>query len=182
MALLPVVVRRAILPEINRHTPPRKQPTTMNIPEASASTAAPKGRERICAQCTTAYRAPRSSSLYCTPACRKKANRGTAPTISPKAGVAGFSVITKALSLTGYVGRVSGGKTAPIHALLVPYETAFDELAYQFNRKGWGFVTRDEFAAALRCDGIQGFATRSPEAATEKRWQDRQRLREKRAA
>lgn len=154
----------------------------MNISEAPASTVAPTGRERTCAQCTAVYRAPRSSSLYCTPACRKKANRGTAPTVSPKAGVAGFSVITKALSLTGYVGRVSGGKTAPVHALLVPYEAAFEELSYQFNRKGWGCITRDEFAEALRSDGIQGFAARSPEAATEKRWQDRQRLREKRAA
>lgn len=140
------------------------------------------GRERTCTQCGATYRSQRNSSRYCSPACRKKANRGTAPTGGSKAGPAGFSVITKALVLVGYVGPVTSGKSAPAYALTVPFEHALDELSFQFNRKGWGYITREEFTEALRRDGIQGFTTRSPEAAEAKRWQDRQRLRIQRAA
>lgn len=139
-------------------------------------TSARVGRERTCAQCGAVYRSPRNSSRYCTPACRKKASRGTAPTGGPKAGPASFSVITKALMIAGYVGPI--GPTSrrstepPIYALTVPLEYALDELSFQFSRKGWGYLTREEFTAALKGDGIQGFTTRSPEAAEEKRQQD----------
>jgi hypothetical protein len=157
-------------------TNPERNMTTTDITPARA------GRERTCTQCGATYRSQRNSSLYCSPACRKKANRGTAPRGGPKAGPAGFTVITKALLIAGYVGLISPAKAAPAYALTVPFEHALDELSFQFNRKGWGYVSRDEFTAALRADGIQGFTTRSREAAEEKRWQDRQRQREKRAA
>ena len=149
-------------------------PKTTDIPARA-------GRERTCTQCGATYRSLRKS-LYCSNACREKARRGTAPTGGPKAGPAGFTVITKALMIAGYVGPVTAGKDAPAYALTVPFEHALDELSFQFNRKGWGYISRDEFTAALKSDGIQGFTARSPEAAEQKRWQDRQRQREQRAA
>lgn len=150
------------------------------------NTPARVGRERTCTQCGAMYRSPRNSSRYCSNACRMKAKRGTAPTGGPKAGPDGFSIITKALLIAGFVGRIgptsSRSKDASSYALLVPFEHALDELSFQFNRKGWGYVSRDEFAAALRADGIRGFGTRSPEATERKHWQDRQRQRMNRAA
>lgn len=150
-------------------------PKTTDIPARA-------GRERTCTQCGATYRSQRNSSRFCSTACRQKASRGTAPTGGPKTGPAGFTVITKALLIAGYVGPITSGKATPTYALTVPFEHALDELSFQFNRRGFGYVSRDEFAAALKSDGIQGFTTRSPEAAEEKRWQDRQRQREKRAA
>lgn len=146
------------------------------------NTPARAGRERTCTQCGATYRSQRNSSRFCSTACRQKANRGSVPTGGAKAGPAGFSIITKALLIANYVGPVTGSKAAPTYALTVPFEHALDELSFQFNRRGWGLVSRDEFTEALKGDGIQGFATRSPESAEEKRWQDRQRQREKRAA
>lgn len=149
-------------------------------------TPARAGRERTCNHCGTTYRSPRNSSRYCSTACRQKANRGTAPTGGPKAGPTGWDIITKALNKAGYVGQigpVSGrSNTAPTYALLVPYEHALNELSFQFNRRGWGYISREEFDAALRRDGIQGFHSRSPEASETKLWRDRQRQRESRAA
>lgn len=149
------------------------------------NTPARVGRERTCTQCGATYRSPRNSSRYCSPACRKKANRGTAPTGGPEAGPKGWSIITKALQKAGYVGPIgpasSRSKDAPVFGLTVPAEHALDELSFQFNRRGWGYVSREEFNAALRRDGIHGFDLRSPEAADEKRWKDRQRQRENRA-
>jgi len=156
------------------------------IMTTTKNTPARVGRERTCNQCGATYRSPRNSSRYCSPACRKKANRGTAPKGGPKAGPAGFSIITKALIAAGFVGRIGPASTrskdAPAYALTVPFEAALDELSYQFNRKGYGYLTRDEFSAALRSDAVQGFDSRSPEAAERKNWQDRQRQRMNRAA
>lgn len=150
------------------------------------TTAARKGRERTCHQCGAVYRSIRSNSLYCSTPCRKKAARGTAPTGGPKAGPGAWGVITKVLHLTGYVGRVGPVSTRdaspPTYALLVDSDTAHAELAYQFDRRGWGPVSREEFSAALKADGIHGFHTRSPEAAERKQWLDRQRQRMARAA
>jgi hypothetical protein len=76
------------------------------------------------------------------------------------------------------VGRIgptsSRDNSPPVYALLVPREHALDELSFQFNRRGFGYLTREEFSTALRRDGIQDFDTRSPEATERKRWQDRQ--------
>ena len=137
------------------------------------------GRERTCTQCGATFRSPRKRN-YCSNACRMKAKRGTAP----KTGPDGFTIITKALIIAGYVGPVTqpSRKAASAYALTVPFEHALDELSFQFNRKGWGYVSRDEFSEALRVDGIQPFEIRSNEAADRKRWQDRQRQRMNRAA
>ena len=144
------------------------------------------GRERTCTQCGATYRSPRNSSRYCSNACRMKAKRGTAPTGGPRAGPDGFTIITKALLIAGFVGKVgptsSRSNEAPSYAVLVPFEHALDELSFQFNRKGWGYVSRDEFSEALKADGIRPFRIRSGEAADRKRWQDCQRQRMNRAA
>ncbi|RIV89590.1 hypothetical protein D2V17_05840 [Aurantiacibacter xanthus] len=149
---------------------------------STSTTPARVGRERTCTQCGATYRSPRNSSLYCSPACRKKANRGSTPTAGPKAGPATFSPITKALLVAGYVGPITGSKSEPVYALTVPFDHALAELSYQFNRKGWGNVSREEFAEALRSDGIQDFYARSPEAADLNRRQTRRRMERQRAA
>ena len=144
------------------------------------------GRERTCTQCGNIYRSPRNSSRYCTAACRKKANRGTAPTGGSKAGPSGFTIITKALLKTGFVGRIGSASKrsteAPTYALLVPFEYALEELLFQFNRKGFGYVSRDEFVEALRRDAIQSSHTRSPEATDRNRYRARQQQRINRAS
>ncbi|QIQ87076.1 hypothetical protein [Erythrobacter sp.] len=151
----------------------------------TTKTPARAGRERTCHQCGTTYRSPRNSSRYCSPACRKRAARGTAPTGGPKAGPSAFSPITKALYLTGYVGPIgptSRREDSPtVYGLLVDREAAFAELVHQFDRKDWGIVSREEFDAALKADGIVAFTQRSPEAAARKRRSDIRRQRIKRA-
>lgn len=148
--------------------------TTENMKPASA------GRERNCTQCGATYRSPRNSSLYCSNACRQKAKRGTAPKRGLKAGPAGWTIITKALHKAGYVGCVGpwkcSDKAAPVYALLVPFEHALDELSFHFNRKGFGYINRDEFTQALRRDGIQDFHARSAEAVNLNRRQTRRRM------
>lgn len=154
---------------------------------AAATASKPKkaGRERTCHQCGATYRSIRSNSLYCSTPCRKRASRGTAATGGPKAGPDAWGPISKALLIAGYVGRIgplSSRSSQPnTYGLLVDPETAHAELAHQFNRRGWGQVSREEFSEALKADGVQGFNARSPEAADQKRWQDRQRQRAARA-
>lgn len=71
------------------------------------------------------------------------APRPASRTGGPKAGPAGFTVITKALLIAGYVGPISPASRRagepPVYGLTVPFEQALDELSYQFNRKGWGW-------------------------------------------
>lgn len=97
-----------------------------------------------------------------------------------------WSPITTALQRAGFIGLIGPVSTRPTQpptfGLLVDPAVAHDELAYQFNRRGWGIVGREEFNAALKADGIHGFSSRSPEAAQHKRWKDRQRQRMARAA
>ena len=114
-----------------------------------------------------------------------KAKRGAAPAAT-SCGPAGWSPITKALHLAGYIGCIGPvsalSKAAPVYALTVPYELALDELSFQFNRKGWGHISRAEFDDALRSDGIKGYLERSDKAVDSKLWQDRQRQRLNRSA
>lgn len=84
--------------------------------------------------------------------------------------------------VAGYVGPVTGGKAAPVYALTVPFEHALDELSFQFNRRGWGYVSRDDFAEALKADGITDFHARSPEAVDLNRRQTRRRMEKQRAS
>lgn len=150
------------------------------------TTPARAGRERTCTQCGATYRSPRNSSRFCSTACRQKANRGTAPTGGPKAGPDNWSMITKVLHKVGFVGCIGPASTrsttAPTYALLVPYDHAFEELSFNFQRLDWGIVDKEEFNTALRRDGIKPYQTRSDEAMGSKLWQDRQRQREMRAA
>lgn len=44
--------------------------------EATASHSVKAGRERTCAQCGGVYRAPRSTSRYCSDKCRQRGHRG----------------------------------------------------------------------------------------------------------
>lgn len=95
-------------------------------------------------------------------------------------------MITKALHKVGYVGCIGPASarstTPPIFGLLVPYDHALEELSFHFNRRGWGYVSRTDFDAALRRDGIKPYQTRTEDAVESKLWQDRQRQRELRAA
>jgi len=147
---------------------------------------APKGRERTCNQCGAIYRSTRSTSRYCSTSCRKKANRGTAPTGGPLAGPTSWGIIAKALHTLGYVGQIGPSSRSdpspPIYGLLAESTAAFNELAEVYRRKGWGIISRCEFDRALRDDGIRPFETRSPKAAENKQSQDRQRQRFHRAA
>lgn len=97
-----------------------------------------------------------------------------------------WSPISRALQKTGFIGRIGPVSTRspqpPTYGLLVDAASAHEELAYQFNRRGWGNVSREEFNAALKSDGIAGFTARSPEAAEHKRWKDRKRQRMAKAA
>lgn len=149
------------------------------------TTPARVGRERFCVQCGTSYRSPRNSSRYCSPACRKKAHRGTAPKGGPRSGPEAFSIIGKLLIRGGFVGLISPTSrrsTEPaIHALLVDCDLAYAELASLFDWKGWGILTREEFSAALRRDGIRPYSTASSEAVERNRWQSRQRTRRARS-
>lgn len=153
---------------------------------ANGTKPARAGRERTCTQCGAVYRSPRSTSRFCSPACRKKAARGTAPTGGPKAGPAGWSYITKALVLCDFVGLIgpanARSSAPPEYGLLVPFERALDELSYQFNRKGFGYVGRDEFGEALKRDGIRSFSARTAEGAEQNRYLTRQRQRIERAS
>jgi hypothetical protein len=156
---------------------------------AAAPATAPKpkkaGRERTCHQCGTTYRSIRSNSLYCTTPCRKRAARGAAATGGPKAGPDTWGPITRALRIGGYVGRIgplSSRSTQPItYGLLVDPDAAHAELACLFNRRGWGLVSREEFAGALKADGVQGFNTRSEATLERNRFRARQRGRIARA-
>lgn len=135
------------------------------------------GRERNCTQCGSMYRAQRSTSLYCSTPCRQKAQRGTAAKVGPRQP----SAVVKALQSVGYIGCIGPAsvrsKEAANYALLVSNELAFEELSAHFDRKGWGSVSKDEFAEALRSDGVQAFYSRSPEATEQKQWRDRNRQR-----
>jgi hypothetical protein len=108
-----------------------------------------------------------------------KAKRGTAPTAT-SCGPAGWNPITKALHLAGYIGCIGPvsalSKAAPVYALTVPYELALDELSFQFNRRGWGYVRKEEFDDALRSDGIVDHKARASEAVDLNRRQTRRRM------
>ncbi len=155
--------------------------TTNTVAAPSGPVRTPRGRERTCDQCGATYRSIRSNSRFCATPCRKRAHRGTAATGGPKSGPGTWSPISRALHKAGYIGPIgpvsSRVAKPPTFGLLVGPRTAHEELAYQFNRKGWGVVTREEFDATLRADGIRGFTSRSPESNERKRWQDRQRQR-----
>ena len=151
----------------------------------SITTPACVGRERFCVQCGTSYRSPRNSSKYCSPACRKKAHRGSAPKAGPRSGPEAFSIIGKLLirgKFAGQIGPVNRQSKEPVtYGMLVDNDFAHGELADLFDRNGWGILSREEFSAALRRDGIRPYSTASTEAVERNRWQSRQRTRRSRS-
>jgi hypothetical protein len=90
------------------------------------------------------------------------------------------------LHLAGYIGCIgpvsTNSKAPAVYGLTVPHQHALDELSFQFNRRGWGHISRAEFDDALRSDGIKGYLERSDKAVDSKLWQDRQRQRLNRSA
>jgi len=120
----------------------------MNIPEASASTVAPMGRERICAQCNDTYRAPRVSSLYCSAKCRLRAHRGTEVTEGKT-----LDLLRRWLLRRNYAGQIGPvnrrDPRPPVYALTVARAFALGEW------NGWNpgaAMTEEAFASAL--DGL----------------------------
>lgn len=79
--------------------------------------------------------------------------------------------------MVGYIGMsgpASKRSDAPTtYSLTVPHEHAYGELSHHFNRRGWGYVSKEEFSEALRSDGIEAFYTLSPAAVADKLWRDR---------
>ena len=144
---------------------------------------APKGRERHCTQCSTAYRAPRSTSRYCSTACRSKAYRGTAP-----AGALSISCMCPIgkmllkMDFAGAIGPASSRDPGPtVYGLTVPNANACAEVRGIFDQKGWGNLSEAEFDQALLTNGIQSYNTYSPEAVQRDRSQARQRASRQRA-
>lgn len=121
----------------------------MNTVEAPAS---PTGRERHCAQCSTAYHAPRATSLYCSPRCRKRAHRGHEDTDSRTLDLLRRWLLRR--TYAGKIGPVNGrDPRAPIYALTVPRSLAMEEW------NGWNpgaSMTDAAFVAALDQLGIHG--------------------------
>lgn len=80
------------------------------------------------------------------------------------------------LSFAGKIGPVSLRDPSPaVYGLTVPTDFAYEEMRALFDRTGGGILTREEFNATLRVDGLRTYTTDSPDAANRKRWQARQR-------
>lgn len=144
--------------------------------------AAPKGRERRCTQCSATYRSLRSTSRYCSTACRSKDYRSTATTGAlPISGVCLIGKLLFHIDFAGAIGPASSRDPGPtVYGLTVPNAFACSEVRGIFNQKGWGNLSEAEFDQALKANGIQSFSTYSPEAIQRDRLQARQRARRQR--
>lgn len=104
--------------------------TTMNISGASAPTTATQGRERSCDHCGATYRAIRSTSQFCSDACRQAKARG----VNPRAD----EILLKRLQHLGFVGHVGPYRPKagqpPVYALTVPSAYALAEINARYNR------------------------------------------------
>ena len=150
----------------------------------STNTATPgKGRERNCTQCSSAYRAPRSSSRYCSTACRSKAYRGTAPTGALSISrMCPIGRLLLKMDFAGAIGPASSRDHGPtVYGLTVPTAYACSEVRDIFNQKGWGNLSEAEFDQAPLTNGIQSYNTYSPEAVQRDRSQARQSAARQRA-
>lgn len=124
----------------------------MNIPEASVSTPARVGRERLCAQCSAVYRAPRASSRYCSAKCRQRGHRGT-----EDADGKTLNLLRRWLLRRTYAGQLgpvnSRDPRPPVYALSVSRSFALEEW------NGWNpgaAMTEAAFSAALVRLAIHG--------------------------
>jgi hypothetical protein len=118
----------------------------------------PTGRERTCEQCGATYRAPRATSRFCTPACRKRAHRGTAATDQGTLGLLRRWLLRR--SYAGVIGPAnSRDPRRPVYALTVPRTLALDE----WNRWNPGASTTDAaLASNLEKLGIFGLDYQPP--------------------
>jgi hypothetical protein len=91
------------------------------------------GREQTCKQCGTLYHAIRSTSVYCSTACRNQAFRGVVPS-NPDAD----DILLKRLTAMGYVGKIgpvnSRDPRSEVYGLTVPRSYALAELNARYNR------------------------------------------------
>jgi hypothetical protein len=112
----------------------------------------PAGRQRTCAQCTATYRAPRATSRYCSPACRKRAHRGTATTDHKSLDFLRRWLLRR--TDAGQIGPVNRrDPRARVYALTVPRGLAVEE----WNRWNPGASMTDcAFASSLDELGIFG--------------------------
>jgi len=84
------------------------------------------GRERSCAQCRATYRAPRSSSRFCSTACRVRHHRDGPPSDIPADGL--FYELLNRLGYAGQIGPVNRkDPRPPVYGLTVPRAHAVAE-------------------------------------------------------
>ena len=122
----------------------------------SNSVLAFSGRERLCAPCGTTYTAHRSTSRYCSPACRKRASRGT------ESYAFDLGALRKALHLLGFAGPI--GQSSQ-WGLTVPRSHALAEV----NTRWPPAMTEDEFSACLKALNIIGYEESGTACTTRKR-------------
>lgn len=107
---------------------------------------APAGREQPCRQCGSVYAAKRATSRYCSPRCRKRAERHTPPIAERKT-----SGLKSWLLKRGYAGRIGAG-----YGLTVPVGFALGalvEATESIRARGLRSIaptTEAELRAALR--------------------------------
>jgi len=136
------------------------------------------GREQSCKQCGSTYRAKRSTSVFCSTACRNQAFRGAEPS-TPDAD----DILLKRLTFIGVLGQIgpvnSRDPRPATYGLTVPRSYALAEYNDRYNRptglspkqasmtlaealaaktvKHRPDMTDTEFLSALRRLGIYGF-------------------------
>ena len=119
-------------------------------------TTAATGREQPCAHCGMVYRAKRASSRFCSDRCKKRDQRGAAPTSQIGSSLI-FTLLLR-LGFAGQIGPVNRRDPRPaVYGLTVPRSHAFDELRGLFDRKGWGVLTEAGFAADLKANGVASY-------------------------
>jgi len=126
----------------------------MNTSVAPAASPAlrPAGRERTCRQCTTIYRAPRATSRFCSPACRKRSHRGSATTNQKSQELLQRWLLRR--SYAGQIGPVNRrDPRPPVYALTMPRGLVLEE--WNVWNPG-ASMTESAFASSLNGLGIFG--------------------------
>lgn len=124
----------------------------MTIQGTPVPPTAPTGRERSCVQCSTTYRAPRSTARYCSDRCRKRSQRGAEETNDRT-----LDLLRRWLLHCSYAGKIAPvnrrDPRPPVYALSVPYAHALGE----WNTWNPGAsMTDTAFVAALKQLDIHG--------------------------
>jgi hypothetical protein len=88
------------------------------------------GREQSCDQCGATYRARRSTSRYCTPACRQRAHHGSPGSSPEKANTVHGWLLRRGFA--GKIGPVNRRDPRPaIYGLTVPRSHALAEFNHE---------------------------------------------------